>query len=171
MGGRIDAPLRSYEGRVAPDWLDARGRFRPIFALLPIQDANAAWFDHLGVGPDYTRREAHALFALESHMLLAPEILLGAGEPLTIASQLLGFRSNRLHAIHSVYGGADRRPVASLESVSIHVDSRRRRAAPMRPGPRARIEAVWRRHRDLPAPAAVGRAIRPIAGHPVAVRA
>ncbi|MHA1113295.1 MAG: hypothetical protein ACTSRY_02165, partial [Alphaproteobacteria bacterium] len=105
------------------------------------------------------------------HMVLAPEVLLGAGEPLIITSQMLGFRPNRIHAVHLVRGGADECLVASLESVSVHVDSRRRRAVPMLPAPLARIEEVWRIHRDLSVPAAIGRAIGTVAGHSVAGRA
>ncbi len=152
-----DAPLALYEGEVRSEWIDYNGHMNVAYYVLAFDWATDAFFAHIGVDEDYVRGRAMSLFALEAHITYQRE--LQAGDPLRVTTQLLDFDAKRLHYLHRMYHGAEGWLAATGEWLSIHVDMRTRRSAPMPDDIAARLAALSEAHAALPRPPEIGRVI------------
>lgn len=153
----IDAPLALYEGEVEPEWIDYNGHMNVAYYVLAFDRATDAFFAHIGVDHDYVRERGMSLFALEAHVTYQRE--LHAGDPLRVTTQLLDFDAKRLHYVHHMRHGTEGWLAATGEWLSIHVDMKTRRSAPLPEDIVARLVALRAAHEALPRPPEVGRVI------------
>ena len=155
-GATVGAPLELSSGYVKPDWIDYNGHMTEGAYIMAIGDASDALFRYIGVDEAY-RAAGHAYYTVESHATYLKEV--GAMEPLVYRTQLLGFDDKRLHIHHAMHHGTSGELLFTADQMLLHVDTKAARAAPVRPGPKAALEAIWAVHRALPAPKGVSRAI------------
>src|SRR3546814_18191536 len=96
-------------------------------------------------------------FTLEAHITYDREVM--QGDPLRITTHLLDFDAKRLHYIHHMYHAEKGYLASTNELISIHIDMRVRRSAPMPADLLDRLAAVRDAHAMLPKPPQAGRVI------------
>ena len=96
-------------------------------------------------------------FALETHLNFLREVKLG--EPLRFAARLLSHDAKRIHFFIEMFHQTEGFLSATYESLSVHIDLRTRRTAPMGETLQERLRAVMAAHARLPRPWQVGHVI------------
>jgi carnitine 3-dehydrogenase len=155
-GEKVAAPLELSSGYVKPDWIDYNGHMTEGAYVMAIGDASDALFRYIGIDEAY-RAAGHAYYTVESHATYVKEV--GAMEPLVYKTQILGFDDKRLHIHHAMHHGTTGDLLFTVDQMLLHVDTKAAKAAPVLPGPKAALAAIWAAHRNLPAPRGVSRAI------------
>ncbi|MFQ5783368.1 MAG: thioesterase family protein [Alphaproteobacteria bacterium] len=152
-----DAPLALYEDEVRPEWIDLNGHMNVAYYVLAFDYATDRFFTHVGVGARYLEEKRHSMFALEAHVTYQRE--LHAGDPLRVATRLLGYDAKKLHFFHQMYHTTEGYLAATSEWLGLHIDMRARRSAPFPDAIAARLAAIRETHAGLPVPPEVGRVI------------
>lgn len=153
----IPAPVDVHRETVRPEWIDYNDHMNVAYYLLVFDRATDALFDLLGIGEAYRRRTNCSTFALESHVTYVGEVK--RGDPLRVTSQIVAYDAKRLHHFHRMMHGEQGYVAATFDCVSLHVDLRRRRAAPFPPDAIGRLAAFAAAHATLPRPAELGRSV------------
>jgi len=143
--------------RVRPEWIDYNGHMNVGYYHVAFDDASTPFFHWLGLSPEYRSRHQVTTFALETHLNFLREVKLD--EPLRFAARLLSYDAKRIHFLMEMFHAEQGFLAATYESLSMHVDMRTRRTAPMGAELLARMEAVMRAHAALPRPWQVGHVI------------
>jgi carnitine 3-dehydrogenase len=150
------APLELSQGYVKPDWIDYNGHMTEGAYIMAIGDASDALFRYIGIDEAY-RAAGHAYYTVESHATYLKEV--GAMEPLTYKTQILGLDAKRLHLHHAMHHDRTGALLFTAEQMLLHVDTKAGKATEVLAGPEAALDAIWQVHRHLPAPKGVGRSI------------
>ena len=153
-GDDVAAPLDLYRGEVEPDWVDYNGHMSEWAFLTAFGWASDRLFRFIGMDEDY-RSSGNTFFTAETHINFVKEASLG--DPLRIATQVLGVDAKRLHLFHSMKHAETGVQLATTEQMLLHVDTDDARTAPILDRPAAALAAIATAHADLPVPPQVGR--------------
>ncbi len=154
----IAAPIDLTREVVRPEWIDYNGHMNVAYYLVVFDHATVDFFDYIGLDRSYRERRGATTFAVECHVTYQREIT--EGEPLRIATQLLGFDEKRIHFFHIMSHADQGFLAATCEWLSLHVDANKRQVAPMGPEILARLTEIGKAHQGLPRPPEVGQVIR-----------
>jgi acyl-CoA thioester hydrolase len=130
--------MTEHEDTVHPDWIDANGHMNLAYYVVVFDRATDVLFDRIGVGAAYRRACPFTMFAVETHTLYERE--LAVGDPLLVRTVLLGVDGKRLHFGHEMFHAAAGFRAAVQELMTVHVDTRARRAAAFAQELRAALE-------------------------------
>jgi carnitine 3-dehydrogenase len=155
-GGEAAAPLRLYEGRVPPDWIDYNGHMTESRYLEIFGYATDALLARIGMDAAMLAR-GFSYYTVETHLRHLGEIRLGEGFVAT--TQIIGQDAKRMHLFHRLHH-ADGRLLATAEQMTLHVDTPRHKACEAAPEVLAVLGELAAAHRGLPVPPEVGRGIR-----------
>jgi carnitine 3-dehydrogenase len=153
-GADIATPLNLYEGAVDPAWIDYNGHMTEASYLTAFGDASDALFRYIGIDEAY-RAAGHSFYTVETHINFYKEV--GMGEPIHIATQLLGLDEKRLHLFHTMTHGLTHNMLATTEQMLVHVDMQAASASPIPPEIYAALHAIMATHSQMPLPKQVGR--------------
>jgi len=151
------APLSLHTGRVLPEWIDYNGHMNVAYYVLAFDHASDRLFDHFDLGETYRRATDHSIFVLEAHVTYERE--LKAGDPLAVTTQLIDADAKRLHFFHRMLHGAEGYLAATIELMTLHVNLRGPKAAPIPAAAAEKIQQVLAAHRLLPPPPQLGHRI------------
>ncbi len=153
----MDSPFQGYSAVVKPEWIDFNGHFNAGYYVVCFDDAIESWMDFVGLGRAH--RDVHAVttFSAQNHVTYVREVHEGAH--LTVNTQLLGFDRKRIHAIQIMMNEDERYVAATCEVMSLHVSEETRRVSEMHPDAHARLEEIWKSHKELDTPPQVGQVI------------
>lgn len=157
MSLSIETPFREATAVVLPEWIDHNGHMNVGYYHVAFDLAADPFFLWLGLTPDIRRQHASSTFALESHLNFHREVK--QGDRLRIEARLLDADAKRLHFYQEMFHAEEGYLAATYESLSIHMDMRVRRTAPMPPALYERVQAVLAAHKVLPRPWQVGHVI------------
>ena len=111
-------PLRIWRTVVPPAWIDYNGHLNEGYYGVAFGDASDALLDHLGFDGEY--RENHGTFyTVETRIRFLREVHEGSG--IHAAPLLLGADEKRLHVHHDLLVGDSPDPVATQETMMLHV--------------------------------------------------
>lgn len=155
---RFDARLiTGHSDRVRPEWIDYNGHMNVAYYVLAFDGATDYFADRIGLDAAYRARCEASFFAVDMNVGYRREVVEGA--PLTFTTQLLDFDAKRLRFFHAMWHAEDGYLAATNEVLTMHVDMRARRAAPMGAEVSAAVEALWARQEGLPVPEEAGRVL------------
>lgn len=154
---RYPAPIPCTVRPVEASWIDANGHMNMALYLKAFDEALDEVYDDLGLGGEYLEQEGGSTFTLEAHVNYLREVL--EGDPLRIAWQLLDWDPKRVHFFMTMHHDREGFLAATTEQLSVHVDLRTRRSAPMPDELQQRLAAVMESHRALPRPEQAGRSV------------
>jgi acyl-CoA thioester hydrolase len=160
----IREPPVVYRTTVEPAWIDRNGHFNAGYYVVVFDTALVPWFDSFGLTGDYRRQHAVTTFTAENHVTYLREVHQGA--PLEISAQLLGWDARRMHSFFRMRHATGAFLAATCEVLSLFVDARARRVAPIPSDIAARLERTMLLHAMLPRPAQAGRQVSLQAGAP-----
>lgn len=150
-------PLRLWQGRVLPDWLDYNGHMTEHRYLQAFGESSDALYERIGVDPGAAAEGA--FYTLETHIRHVAECRVGT--PLWTESEILAHDAKRLHLLHRLFDG-EGRLLATGEHLAIHVRHGRATEAPA--AMRARIAEIFAQQAADPLPEGVGSVLkRPLA--------
>jgi carnitine 3-dehydrogenase len=150
------APLRLYEGRVEPGWLDYNGHMNESRYLQVFSTASDALLALIGADTDYVAA-GHSFYTAETHIIHVRE--LHADAPFYVTTQILAADDKRLHVWQTLYRAEDDTVAASGEHMYLHVDAKAGRACAMLPEIRAKLDPILAAHAGLRRPDNAGRSI------------
>ena len=151
------APLETTGAVVKPEWIDHNGHMNVAFYLMAFDEAIGVAFNDLGLTKAYRRENQFATFVGDFHIHYARELL--EGDPIRVTHQLVNFDEKRLHFCQAMYHGTEGYLAARSELISLHIDMRVRRVAPMAPHVYDNVQRLGEAHATLPKPPNLGRTI------------
>jgi acyl-CoA thioester hydrolase len=153
----IETPFSQAAATVRPDWIDYNGHMNVGYYHVAFDSAAEPFFEWLGLTPALRARHHSSTFALESHLHFLREVK--AGDPLRFEARLIDADAKRIHFYQEMFHARDGYLAATCESLSVHMDMRQRRSAPMPQALGERLAQVLQAHRALPRPWQVGHVI------------
>jgi acyl-CoA thioester hydrolase len=126
-----------YTDKVRPEWIDSNGHMNLAYYVVVFDLGTDRLYDILGIGNAYREATGNSCFTAETHTLYEREVKLG--EPLRVATTLIGADAKRLRYFHEMFHAVEGHRVAAQELLALHIDMRVRRVAPFPPD---RLEAI-----------------------------
>jgi acyl-CoA thioester hydrolase len=142
---------------VKPEWLDYNGHMNAGYYAVAYNEAIEHFLEKIGLGEHLVREGIGTAFALECHITYLRE--LHEGDLIRITAQLLDYDEKKFHfflRMHHVEKGF---LAATYEQISLFVDFKTRRAAPIPISALENLKRMHEAHRALPKPPEVGRVI------------
>ncbi len=152
----LGRPLRLFETRVQPEWVDYNGHMTESRYLQLFGDATDALLRYVGVDRAYLDA-GFSYYTVETHLMHLREV--AAGEPLHLTTRLLATDDKRIHLFHEMFRSRDDLRLATAEQMLLHVDTRAGRACPAREDIAARVRRIGEAHARLPRPEFAGRRV------------
>jgi len=138
-GGAAAGPLRVFESRVRPEWIDYNGHMTDSRYVQVFGDATDVLLRHVGVD-DAFRKAGRAFYTVESRVVHKAEAR--CGEDLYVVSRVAEVDDKRVRFAHAMHRKRDDALTATADQVYLHVDTAAGRAAPMDAALRARLAAL-----------------------------
>lgn len=152
-GAEIGTPLDLYRCQVEPEWVDYNDHMTEAAFLTAFGWASDALFRYIGDDEGYRAAE-NSFYTVESHINYRREALLD--DPLRFTTQVLGVDDKRLHFYHEMFNEDTGDLLCTTEQMLVHVDTVAAKSAPIMPGPKAALDAIWEAHRGMKRPNNVG---------------
>jgi acyl-CoA thioester hydrolase len=146
-----------YTDTVRPEWIDSNGHMNLAYYVVVFDLGTDRLYNALDIGNAYREATGNSCFTAETHTLYEREVKVG--EPLRVATTLLGADAKRLHYFHEMFHAVEGHRVAAQQLLALHIDMRIRRVAPFPPDRLAAINAALHAHGGWPLPPGVGRRI------------
>jgi acyl-CoA thioester hydrolase len=150
-------PFLSSIMQIEPQWIDYNGHLNMAYYNVMFDRAIDELWVQFGIGPTYMKDRQGSTFTAECHVRYLREIHLG--DPVRVSILLVGTDEKRLHTFEELRHAGEGWLSATSENMTIHVDMKTRKTAPLPPDIRARIEAIANAHRAIARPEAIGRSI------------
>ena len=150
------AELPRFEAVVRPEWVDYNHHMSDFRYGQVFGDAMDAIYRQVGVDEKY-RRAGRMFYTVESHVKHLSEAK--SGEPLYVATQVLGVDDVRLHVFHRLYRGRDDAIIATAEQMHLHVDTALAKVVAMDPILRAELDSLRASHAALGLPSGAGKPV------------
>jgi carnitine 3-dehydrogenase len=149
-------PLRLFQTRVSPEWIDYNGHMTESRYLQVFADSSDALLAYLGIDEAYHSRGG-SYFTVETHIMHLKEVR--ALEPIHNTIQVLSADDKRLHVFQSVVHTPTGDVLATGEQMLLHVDTKAQKACAAEPAVLDRLRALAAAHAALPRPKDAGRAV------------
>ena len=156
-GAKVGTSLKLHRGAVQAGWIDYNGHMSDAFYLWAFGEATDALFRYIGDDETY-RATGLTFFTVETHVNYFREMR--SGEPMQFETQLVGLDAKRMHVFHRMTHGRTGELVATNELMLVHVDTKSRKAVPMRADIQEALEAIWKEHKKLAKPRELGRIMK-----------
>jgi acyl-CoA thioester hydrolase len=153
----IPAPYINDSQSVLAEWIDLNGHMNIAYYLTAFDRAFEEAYEQMGLTSEALEKTGSSTFAAEMHITYQRELL--RGDPLRVATQLIGFDARRMHWMQSMYHRRDGFLAATAEWLILHVDLRQRRVATMPSALQGELSAILAAHAALPRPPETGRRI------------
>ncbi len=152
------APIEIDSGEtVRREWIDYNDHMNVAYYLLAFDQALDRLYDRLELGVDYLKRTNHSTMTLETHIIYARELRLGA--PMRFTFQLLDYDTKRQHFFGRMFHAAEGYLAATHEWIATHVDLAARRSAEMPADKVATFAKIMAEHSVLSRPDRAGAVI------------
>jgi acyl-CoA thioester hydrolase len=162
-----DPRLWSSPMGIEPEWVDYNGHLNMAYYNVLFDRGADQAFAHFGIGPDYLATRGFTTFTAEAHVSYIREVK--PDEKVRIATRILDFDAKRFHFFQQMYGadaandamneGSDNDLRATSENISLHVHHAGPKVTAMPDDIHERLDAIWRRHANLPNAPQVGHVI------------
>lgn len=145
-----DKPLDLYRTKIHSDWIDYNGHMNVAYYVMIGDQATDKFFNFLGMGDQYIKKENRSNFALDMRVVFLHELLEGA--PVIVRTQLLDYDSKRLHFLHYIEHESENYTACLNESVGIHINMHQREVSCFSPDILKKIESISKSHLKMPRP-------------------
>ena len=152
-----DEPLRLHRTTVKSEWIDEYGHMNMAHYLGVCDDGTYALWEYANDGRSLDERGGAEYAVVETHLNYRQEVC--EGQPLEVATQLLGVDEKRFRLFHVLYEAEQGYIAATNEVMALGFDLNERKVLPFNPVVRERLEAIAAAHARLPFPPQAGRSI------------
>ena len=154
----MSAPLDLHREIIRPEWIDYNGHLNLAYYVLVFDHATDRFFEHLGLGRAFRRRERTSTFAAEMHVTYLRELL--QGDEVRVTTQLLDFDPKRIHFFHRMHHLKEDYLAATSELIGLYMDMRTRKVTTMPEEIQGALGALREEQGGLGRPAQQGRVIQ-----------
>jgi YbgC/YbaW family acyl-CoA thioester hydrolase len=156
--GTIPAPLRLFETRVRPEWIDEYGHVNIAHYLTICDHANWAFWNWINAPQSaIADRGGQEYVIVENHVRYLDELPLDL--PIHVETQLLAHDAKRAILFHRVFKSETGALSATNEAKLLAFDLQARRPEAWRPDVAERLALILAAHASLGAPAEAGEGI------------
>jgi carnitine 3-dehydrogenase len=152
----LSRPLRLFETRVLPEWIDYNGHMTESRYLQVFADSSDALLVFIGADRDY-RAGGFSFYTAETHIMHRREVK--ALEPIHVTVQVLAADEKRLHLFQTIAHTPTGDVLATGEQMLLHVDTTAGKVCPAGPAVRAKLAKLAGAQAALPRPADAGRTV------------
>ena len=138
---------RAYRQRVPADFMDENGHMNVRYYFELVERGYNMFYGRLGLGELYASADRYGSFALEQHVRYLAEVL--EGERVSVYVRLVALSPKRTNKIGFLVNDTRAQLAATIETVAMNMDMKRRRGAPFPAEPMAALEATLSRHEGL----------------------
>jgi acyl-CoA thioester hydrolase len=153
----IPAPYINENQSVLPEWIDLNGHMNIAYYLTAFDRAFDVAYQKMGLTSEALEKTGSSTFAAEMHVTYQRELM--KGDPIRIATQLIGFDNKRMHWIQTMFHRREGYLAATAEWLILHIDLRQRKVAPMPDSLHRYLTVILAVHAKLPRPRETGRHI------------
>jgi acyl-CoA thioester hydrolase len=150
------ALLQLHRDVVRPEWIDYNGHMNLAYYVLVFDYATDELLNYIGLTEAFRSAHEASTFSAEIHVNYLME--LKVGDEVYVTTQLLGFDEKRIHYFHRMHH-RDGWPAATNELLSLYMDMKARKVAPMPEEIRQNLAALRERQSQLEKPEQAGRVI------------
>jgi carnitine 3-dehydrogenase len=154
----LSQPLKMYQGKVLPAWIDYNGHMNESNYLQVMSMATDNFMTFIGADGDYVNN-GQSYFTVETHIRHLGEVKLN--EPLEVKTQLMTHDAKKMHLFHSLYQPETGVLLATGEHMLLHVDLLTSTTSPAGDIVQDKLSLVYEHHRKLTTPKGAGNAIKP----------
>jgi acyl-CoA thioester hydrolase len=130
----------TYRGTVYPHQCDHMGHMNVMWYSGKFDEATWQLLSTYGLTPSRMRRERIVMAAVEGHITYKRELY--AGDVISVRSEIIEVRDKSVRMAHEMRNDDTGEAVASMIIVGVHLDAVSRKACPLPPDVRVRME-VW----------------------------
>lgn len=152
-----DGLLRLHRTSVKTEWIDEYGHMNMAHYLGVCDDGTYAFWEYANDNRPLEQRGGAEYAVVETHLNYRQEVC--EGQPLEVATQLLGVDEKRFRLFHVLYEPEQGYVAATNEVMALGFDLNARKVLPFNTGVRERLETIAAAHARLPVPPQAGRAI------------
>lgn len=142
---------------IQPDWIDYNGHLNIAYYVKLFDQSIDLLFERHGLGASYVTDRQLGFFSAELHVRYLKELHLP--DPVRVRLRLINLDQKRIHywmeLIHADEGWLS----STMEIISLHMDMRQRKVAPMPADTFAKLEAWHSLGAGQPLPEGLGRVI------------
>jgi acyl-CoA thioester hydrolase len=124
--------LPPYRASIEPGWIDYNGHLRDAYYGLVLSYALDDMMDHLGLDAAYRERTRCTLYTLELHIHFLHEV--NSTDDLAVRTSILDFDRKRIHVGSTFTCARLAGPVATAETMLLHVQQGEKPASAPLPG-------------------------------------
>lgn len=150
-------PLRLFETRVKPEWIDAYGHMNVAHYVTICDQATWAFWHYVNDARQLPERDGHEYVVLENHVHYVNEVHLNTAVHVT--TQLLACDDKRFILFHSLWKSDDGMLSATNEVKALGFNLHERRIETFTPAVQKNLAGLLQAHDTLPAPAQAGQGI------------
>lgn len=110
-----------YSCKVLPEWVDYNKHMSEAYYVLVFGFATDAFYDLVGLGPDYRAKNRVSAYTVEAHISYLDEV--AENDPIQVKSRIIAMDSKRIHILHTMVQRKTGRIVAAEELMLLHVDT------------------------------------------------
>ncbi len=147
-------PLRLLDLTVLPAWIDYNGHMTEFRYVQVFSDSCEALLRRVGMHDGYVAA-GNSYYTAETHTQFFDEA--GVNEPIYTTVQILHADAKRLHVFYRLHAADDKRLLATLEAMYLHVDMKTGRVCGASPDAAHVLLTIAEAHSALPKPDAAGR--------------
>ncbi len=152
--------LHTWSTVVPEEWIDYNGHLNEGYYAVGFGEASDDLLTHIGFDHAY-RVDRGTFYTAETHIRYLREVAHGAS--ISCRTILLSADSKRLHIHHDLIVGDDCEPVATQESMMLHVAHPGPKVTPMQEPVLSAALALAAAHTTLPRPSYLGTGVRQLA--------
>ncbi|MCJ7873673.1 carnitine 3-dehydrogenase [Phaeobacter sp. J2-8] len=153
---QVTDPPQTVDRSVPPTWTDYNGHMNETHYLEVAAQATDRFMEMVGVDAAYIAA-GRSFFTVETHIRHLDEVT--AGDRIRVTTQVIAGKGKKMHLFHRLLAGTDRRLVATVETLVIHVDLTTRRSTPPPPEIASALAQYAADHAALALPDGAGRAV------------
>ena len=151
----LSQPIDTYSTHIPKEWADYNGHMTEARYLDCFSEATTELMSIIGADEEYIAKVG-SYFTVETHIRHLDEVLIG--ERIYSKTQVIYGQSKKLHLFHWLHHN-DGRLLATAEHMLIHVDLKTRGASMPSDLVMARMERIYKEHKNLPNPEGISRAV------------
>lgn len=147
-------PLRTFETRIKPEWIDEYGHMNVAHYITVCDQATWAFWHLVNDRRQLDQRDGHEYIILESHVHYIDEVV--EGDPVHVTTQLLGHDDKRFILFHKMWRDSDGKLSATNEVKGLAFNLPERRIERFLPDVHDRLADILAKHQVLGAPEQAG---------------
>jgi acyl-CoA thioester hydrolase len=153
----VPGPHLSTKMAIEPQWIDYNGHFNMAYYGVLFDRAADQMFAVLGLGPEYVKTTNNSFFTLETHTSYLREV--APTDLVVVESQIIDHDHKRVHYVQQMKHAQDGWVACVLEVMVSHVDLSIHKTSNFPDAVKAKIDAMAKEHKVLPAPDQLGHRI------------